>query len=100
MSPLFSSAHRAPGWCSARCAAVTAGAVRMSSAVTGKPASASVRAIEARVREVVLVTRATPSPAARTAPNASTAPGSGCQETVRTPSMSTRTACTASIRGR
>lgn len=92
MSPLFSSTHRAPGQCSARYAAVTAGAVRMSSADTGNPASASVRAIDARVREVVFVTSATPSPASRISRSASTAPGSGCHETVRTPSMSIRTA--------
>lgn len=94
MSPLFSSAHRAPGQCSARYAAVTAGAVRTSRADTGNPASASASAIDARVREVVFVTSATPSPAARISRSASTAPGSGCHETVRTPSMSTRTART------
>ncbi|CAM5571473.1 hypothetical protein SGLAM104S_09855 [Streptomyces glaucescens] len=70
------------------------GAVRMSSALTGNPASASVPAIDARVRDVVLVTRANGSPAARISRSASTAPGSGSQETVRTPSMSTRTART------
>ena len=41
------------------------GAVRMSLAVTGKPASASTLAIEARVREVVLVTRASGTAAAQ-----------------------------------
>ena len=41
------------------------GAVRTSPTVTGKPASASALAIEAWVREVVLVTRASGTPAAR-----------------------------------
>jgi hypothetical protein len=64
----------------------------MSPAVTGKPASASVPAIQARVREVVLVTRASGTPAARSRPRAATAPGSGFHETVSTPSMSISTA--------
>jgi len=53
------------------------GAVRTSLAVTGKPASARTLAIEARVREVVLVTRASGTPAARSRCRAATAPGSG-----------------------
>ena len=68
------------------------GAVRMSLAVTGKPASASALAIEARVREVVLVTRASGTAAARSRRSAATAPGSGFHETVSTPSMSISTA--------
>ena len=68
------------------------GAVRMSLAVTGKPAPASTPAIEARVREVVLVTRASGTPAARSRRRAATAPGSGFHETVSTPSMSISTA--------
>ena len=53
------------------------GAVRMSVVVTGKPASASAAAIDARVREVVFVTRASGIPAARSQcrpPSASYAP--------------------------
>jgi hypothetical protein len=68
------------------------GAVRMSPSVTGKPAPASALAIEARVREVVLVTRASGTPAARSRCRAATAPGSGFHETVSTPSMSISTA--------
>ena len=41
------------------------GAVRMSLPVTGKPAPASAPAIDARVREVVLVTRASGTAAAQ-----------------------------------
>src|SRR5712691_7023622 len=65
------------------------GAVRMSPAVTGKPAPASVLAIEARVREVVLVTRASGTPAARSRCRAATAPGSGFHETVTAPAQDT-----------
>ena len=68
------------------------GAVRMSAAVTGKPAPASAAAIDARVREVVLVTRASGSAAARSRRSAATAPSSGCHDTVSTPSMSISTA--------
>ncbi len=68
------------------------GAVRMSPSVTGKPAPASVLAIDARVRDVVLVTRASGNPAARSRCRAATAPGSGLHETVNTPSMSISTA--------
>lgn len=68
------------------------GAVRMSLTLTGKPAAASVLAIEARVRDVVLVTRASGTAAARSRRRAATAPGSGFQETVSTPSMSISTA--------
>jgi hypothetical protein len=68
------------------------GAVRTSLAVTGKPAPAMTLAIEARVREVVLVTRASGTPAARSWCSAATAPGSGFHETVSTPSMSISTA--------
>ena len=56
------------------------GAVRMSPAVTGKPASASAPAIDARVREVVLVTRASGYPAARSHCSAATAQGSGVHQ--------------------
>ena len=75
-----------------------AGAPSTSSGSTGKPAAARVSAIRARVREVVLVTRAKGRSAARSACTASTAPGSGFQETVSTPSMSINTARTPSIR--
>ena len=68
------------------------GAVRMSAAVTGKPAPASAAAIDARVREVVSVTRASGSAAARSRRSAATAPSSGCHDTVSTPSMSISTA--------
>ena len=68
-----------------------AGAVRISAAVTGKPASASTAAIADRGREVVLVTRATGRPAARRRRSAATAPGSGRHDTVSTPSMSMST---------
>jgi hypothetical protein len=67
------------------------GAVRISPAVTGKPAPASVSAIDARVREVVLVTRASGTAAARARCRAATVPGSGFHETVSTPSMSIST---------
>ena len=79
---------------------MAAGAPTTSSGPTGKPASASVSAIRARVREVVLVTSANGTSAARSARTASTAPGSGFQETVSTPSMSINTARTPSIRQR
>src|SRR5262252_10331382 len=69
-----------------------AGAVRISAAVTGKPAPARAEAIEDRGREVVLVTRATGRPAARSCRRAATAPGSGRHDTVKTPSMSINTA--------
>jgi hypothetical protein len=65
-----------------------AGAVRISPAVTGKPAPARAAAIDARGRDVVLVTRATGRPAARSCRSAATAPGSGRHDTVKTPSMS------------
>jgi len=68
-----------------------AGAVRISAAVTGNPAPASTAAISDRGREVVLVTRATGRPAARKRRSAATAPGSGCHDTVSTPSMSMST---------
>ncbi len=68
------------------------GAVRMSAAVTANPAVASSAAIQARVREVVLVTRASGSPAARSRCSAATAPASGFHDTVSTPSMSISTA--------
>src|SRR5215469_3170130 len=68
------------------------GAVKMSPAVTAKPAPASTAAIEARVREVVLVTRASGSAALRSRSRAATAPASGCHDTVSTPSMSISTA--------
>ena len=68
------------------------GAVRMSPAATGKPVPASVSAIDARVREVVLVTRASGTAAARSHCSAATAPGSGFHETVSTPAMSISTA--------
>jgi hypothetical protein len=61
-------------------------------AVTGKPAPASARAIEARVHEVVLVTTASGTSAVRSRRSAATAPGSGLHETVSTPSMSISTA--------
>src|SRR6516162_3418342 len=68
------------------------GAVRTSSAVTAKPASASAAAIDARLREVVLVTRASGSAASRSRSSAATAPSSGRHDTVSTPSMSISTA--------
>ncbi|CAM5294550.1 hypothetical protein SVIOM74S_08038 [Streptomyces violarus] len=72
----------------------------MSSADTGNPASVSVPAIDALVRDVVLVTSSTASPASRISRNASTAPGNGRHETVSTPSMSTSTARTDFMPGR
>jgi len=68
-----------------------AGAVRISAAVTGKPAPARAAAIDARGRDVVLVTRANRRPAARSCRSAATAPGSGRHDTVSTPSMSIST---------
>ena len=68
-----------------------AGAVRISAAVTGKPAPARAAAIEDRGREVVLVTRASGRSAARSCRSAATVPGSGCHDTVSTPSMSIST---------
>ncbi len=58
------------------------------------PPVASVEATEARVREVVLVSSATARPISRNRVTASTAPGSGRHDTVRTPSMSINTART------
>src|SRR6266704_2507189 len=75
--------------------AASAGAVSTSPAPTGKPASASTPAIAARVRDVVLVSSAILSPAARIRDTAATAPGSGRHDTVSTPSMSIRTASMA-----
>ena len=92
MSPLFSCAQRAPGWFLAGLAAVMAGAVKTSPGPTPKPARPRVAAIQARVCEVVLVTSATAKPAARSRATASTAPGTGRQDTVSTPSMSSKTA--------
>jgi hypothetical protein len=71
---------------------VSAGAVNTSSAPTGNPASTSVAAIEARVREVVLVNSATARPISRSRVTASTAHGIGRHDTVSTPSMSISTA--------
>ena len=68
------------------------GAVRMSPAVTGKPAPASAAAIDAWLREVVLVTSATGYPFSRSRRSAATAPGNGCHDTVSTPSISISTA--------
>jgi hypothetical protein len=50
-----------------------------------------VAAIDARGRDVVLVTRANRRPAARSCRSAATAPGSGRHDTVSTPSMSIST---------
>src|SRR5215813_4110064 len=86
MSPLLSSAHRAPGYRSARYDAVSAGAVNTSSALTGNPASTSVEATQARVRDVVLVSNATARPISRSRVTASTAHGIGRHDTVSTPS--------------
>ena len=66
--------------------------MRMSPTDTGKPASASALAIDARVRDVVFVTRASGNAAARSRCSAATAPGNGFHETVSTPSMSISTA--------
>ena len=76
------------------------GAVRMSVAVTGKPAAVRAAAIDARVREVVLVTRASGIPAARSHCSAATAPLMGSQDTVSTPSISISTARVRRMRRR
>jgi hypothetical protein len=68
------------------------GAVKTSAAVTPKPAPDSAAAIEARVREMVLVTKASGSPASRNRCSAATAASSGFYDTVSTPSMSISTA--------
>jgi hypothetical protein len=64
------------------------GAVKTSAAVTAKPAPASAAAIEARVRDVALVTKASGSPASHNRRSAATAPSSDFHDTVTTPSMS------------
>src|SRR6059058_5271197 len=69
----------------------------MSSGCTGKPCADSRVAIQARVRDVVLVTRRTPRPVRRNRAIASTAPGSARHDTVSTPSMSMRTDLTVAM---
>lgn len=56
------------------------GAVKTSAAVTAKPAPDSAAAIEARVREMVLVTKASGSPASRSRDR----PSNGFHDTIRT----------------
>jgi len=51
--------------------------------VTTKPAPDSAAAIEARVREMVLVTKTSGSPASRNRRSAATAPPDGVHDTIR-----------------
>lgn len=69
-----------------------AATVEMSAPLTGNPASLSAPAIQALVRELVLVSKASRYPDSRITRTARTAPGSGRHETARTPSMSIKTA--------
>jgi hypothetical protein len=52
--------------------------------VTAKPAPDSAAAIEARVWEMVLVTKTISSPASRNRRSAATAPSDGFHDTIRT----------------
>ena len=51
--------------------------------MTTKPAPDSAAAIEARVREMVLVTKTSGSPASRNRRSAATAPPDGVHDTIR-----------------
>ena len=60
------------------------GAAKTSATVAAKPASDSAAAIEARVGEMVLVTKAGGSPASRNRRSAAIAPSSRFHDTIRT----------------
>ena len=60
------------------------GAGKTSATVTAKPASDSAAAIEARVREIVLVTKASGGPASRNRRSAATALSSRFHDTIKT----------------
>ena len=63
------------------------GAAKTSATVAAKPASDSAAPIEARVREMVLVTQASGSPASRNRRSAAIAPSSRFHDTIRTGSQ-------------
>ena len=69
-----------------------AGREQLSSSSTTIPRSRNTDATDALARDVVFVNNCTGRPAARIARIASTAPGTGFQDTTSTPSMSRRSA--------